>query len=297
MKLSRHIALLAFLIFAAASFTSALAQALVVGAKNFTEQQLVAEMTSQLLRSKGFNVVTRSGYATPGVRKELEAGLIDLYWEYTGTSLLIFNDVRESLEPEEAYARVKDLDSRKGLIWLSPSRVNNTYALAMRRADATSRGITSISDLAVHIRQSEAFRFACNTEFYIRPDGLLPLQRAYRFAFGRDDVVRMGTNAIYDALREGTSIDVGLVFSTDGRVAEFDFLLLEDDRRFFPSYLLAPVVRKRTLDQHPELAEHLNSLSAKLDNETIARLNAMVDIQKRSVEEVALSFLRDSSLN
>jgi osmoprotectant transport system substrate-binding protein len=56
-------------------------------------------------------------------------------------------------------------------------------------------------------------------------------------------------------------------------------------------------VRKRTLDQHPELAEHLNALSAKLDNETIARLNAMVDIQKRSVEEVALSFLRDSSLN
>jgi osmoprotectant transport system substrate-binding protein len=72
-----------------------------------------------------------------------------------------------------------------------------------------------------------------------------------------------------------SSIDVGLVFSTDGRVNAFDFLLLEDDQRFFPSYLLTPIIRKTALDQYPGLADHLNALSAKLDNATIADLNGM----------------------
>jgi len=106
----------------------------------------------------------------------------------------------------------------------------------------------------------------------------------------------METSAIYDLLRDGGSIDVGLVFSTDGRILAYDFFLLEDDRRFFPSYLLAPVVRERTLSQHPSLAAHLNALAAVLDNPTIARLNAQVDLQGRSVEEVAHTFLRDNGL-
>jgi osmoprotectant transport system substrate-binding protein len=296
MNLSRLMALVAIALATLASPSGVPAQTLVVGGKNFTEQRLVAEMTSQLLTAKGFAVMTRAGFSTSGVRKELEAGLVDLYWEYTGTSLVTFNNVRETLGPEEAYTRVAELDARKGLVWLSPSRVNNTYALAMRKDNAAARGVTSISDLAALIRQGETFRFACNTEFYIRPDGLLPLQRAYQFAFGPEDVVRMETGAIYDVLRDGASVDVGLVFSTDGRVAAFDFHLLEDDRGFFPSYLLTPVVRESTLDQHPELAVHLNALSAKLDNATIANLNAMIDLQKRPIEEVAASFLRANSL-
>jgi osmoprotectant transport system substrate-binding protein len=296
MDLSRLTALIAIVLPILASLSCACAQTVVVGGKNFTEQRLIAEMTSQLLEAKGFAVITKDGFSTSGVRKELEAGLIDLYWEYTGTALVTFNNVREPLGAEEAYMRVAELDARKGLIWLSPSRVNNTYALAMRKDDAAAQGITSISDLAALIRQGETFRFASNTEFYVRPDGLMPLQRAYQFAFGPEDIVRMETGAIYDALRDGTSADVGLVFSTDGRVVAFDFLLLEDDRGFFPSYLLTPVVRKSTLDQHPDLAAHLNTLSAELDNTTIANLNAMIDLQKRPVEEVAASFLRANSL-
>jgi len=275
----------------------ALAQSLVVGGKNFTEQQLVARMTSQLLEAKGFSVITRTGFATSGIRKEQEAGLIDLYWEYTGTSLVTFNNVKDALDADETYARVKELDAVKGLVWLTPSRVDNTYALAMRRADAARNRIRTISDLAALVRQGETFRFACNTEFYIRPDGLLPLQRAYRFAFGVGDVVRMDTDGIYDALRERrSSVDVGLVFSTDGRVTAFDFVLLEDDRKFFPSYVLTPVVRQRTLSQHPELAGHLNALSAKLDNAIMAGLNGKVDLEKQRVEDVARTFLKEAGL-
>jgi osmoprotectant transport system substrate-binding protein len=296
MDLSKLAAFLLMVLVALTAPSFGSAQTVVVGGKNFTEQLLIAEITSQLLKARGFAVTTKTGFSTSGIRMEQEAGLVDVYWEYTGTSLLTFNDVREPLGPEEAYDRVAELDARKGLIWLSPSRVNNTYALAMRRADAAARGIASISDLAARIRRGEVFRFACNTEFYIRPDGLLPLQRAYQFSFRPEDVVRMETNAVYDFLSRGTSAQVGLVFSTDGRVAALDFILLEDDRRFFPAYLLTPVVRKDTLDKYPELVGYLNALSAKLDNPTIAGLNAKIDLQKRPVAETAAAFLRSSGL-
>src|SRR3712207_1244803 len=106
MNLSRLTALVAIVLVSLATLSYASAQTMVVGGKNFTEQRLIAEMTSQLLRAKGFAVITRAGFSTSGVRREQEAGLVDLYWEYTGTSLVTFNKVREPLGPEEAYIRV-----------------------------------------------------------------------------------------------------------------------------------------------------------------------------------------------
>jgi osmoprotectant transport system substrate-binding protein len=291
MKLFELTAFLVLAMIGIIAASSGSAQTVVVGGKGFTEQLLVAEMTAQLLRAKGLAVTTRTGFSTNGIRKQQESGLVDVYWEYTGTSLLTFNNIREPLGPEDAYARVAELDAAKGLIWLSPSKINNTYALAMRGADAAAMNIRSISHLAGQINKGERFRFACNMEFYIRPDGLAPMQRAYLFEFEPEDVVRLETGAIYDVLRDGGA-DVGLVFSTDGRVAAFDFQLLEDDRRFFPAYLLTPVVRKPVMDQNPDLASHLNALSAKLDNPTISSLNAMVDLEMRPVEKLQPLFSR-----
>ena len=117
MDRSRLIAFLVSLLAAMAACAPAFAQALVIGGKDFTEQRLIAEMTSQLLRTKGYTITTRTGFATGGIRREQEAGLVDLYWEYTGTSLVMFNQV-------EAYNRVRELDASKGLIWLTPSKVD-----------------------------------------------------------------------------------------------------------------------------------------------------------------------------
>jgi osmoprotectant transport system substrate-binding protein len=294
-RLGRLIALLALLAAVAAPAVSS-AQPVVVGGKNFTEQFLIAEITRQLLEARGFAVIARTGFASQGLRREQEVGLVDLYWEYTGTSLVTYNNVREALGPEEAYRRVAALDAAKGLVWLTPSKVNNSYALAMRRSDAARRGVASISDLAALIRGGERLRFASNTEFFIRPDGLIPLQQRYRFSFEPHDVLRMETDAIYDVLRHPGSVEVGLVFSTDGRVAAYDLLLLEDDLGFFPSYLLTPVVRQAALDRHPGLAAPLNELSAKLDNAVIAELNAEIAVENRPVEDVAAAFLRASGL-
>ncbi|WP_254275263.1 glycine betaine ABC transporter substrate-binding protein [Halomonas sp. 3H] len=279
----------------AGAMTTAQAADISVGGKNFTEQQILSSMTSQYLEGQGYDVDTRAGMGSAVLRQAQENGQIDLYWEYTGTSLINYNDVSERLGPEETYARVKELDAEKGLVWLAPSAANNTYALAMRADDAEARGILSLSDLAQAINDGESLEIGLNAEFYARDDGWRPLMEAYEFQVGRRDVSRMDTGLVYQALRDG-DVDVGLVFATDGRIPAFDFHVLEDDREFFPAYALTPVVRQETLDEFPELEEQMNALSALLDDETMATLNARVDVDRETIERVAQSFLEEHEL-
>lgn len=269
----------------------AAAAPLVVGGKNFTEQQLIAEITTQLLKSKGFEVDKRAGLGTAPLRQALEAGQIDLYWEYTGTSLITFNKIEEKMDAEQTYAKVKELDGEKGLVWLNPSKVNSTYAIAMRAADAKERGIATISDLAAKINGGEALTFGSNAEFYARPDGLKPLEKLYGFEYGRANVKRMDTGLVYQALKDG-QVDSGQVFATDGRIPAFDFVVLKDDKGYFPSYAMTPVVRKDILDANPQVADLLNDLSGRLDDAAMMALNSQVDVEKKSVEAVASDFLK-----
>ena len=271
------------------------AEALVVGGKNFTEQQLITSMTSQYLKAKGVDVDTRAGMGTAVLRKAQLNGQIDLYWEYTGTSLINFNKIKEPMSLEDGYNKVKQLDAEQGLVWLAPSKVNNTYALAMRRAEASERGINSLSDLAAAVNAGNQLLFACNAEFAARADGLKPLQKAYGFKFPRADVKRMDTGLTYQALKE-EQVNVSLVFATDGRIPAFDFVVLEDDKGYFPAYALTPVIRDEALQANPALEGLLNELSSKLDDKTMAALNAQVDVDKVTVEKVAAEFLRKQGL-
>lgn len=266
------------------------ASPIVVGGKNFTEQELIAEITTQLLKSKGFDVDKRSGLGTAPLRQGQENGQIDIYWEYTGTSLVTFNKITDKLDADATYKKVKELDGAKGLVWLDPSKVNSTYALAMRADDAKLKGLTTISDLAAKIKAGTALKFGSNSEFYARPDGLKPLEQAYNFEFSRENIVRMDTGLIYQALKD-SQIDVGLVFATDGRIPAFKFIVLKDDKGYFPAYAMTPVVRKAILDANPKLAAILNGLSAKLDDETMTNLNSQVDVGKKTIEQVASEFL------
>jgi len=272
------------------------AESLVIGGKNFTEQQLLTEITSQYLSSQGYDIEKRAGMGSAVLRKAQENGQIDLYWEYTGTSLLNYNKIKEKVPANEVYSRVKALDEKKGLIWLNPSAANNTYALAMRISDAEKRGISTLSELAKAVNNKEGLVLAVNAEFYARKDGLKPLQKAYDFKFPRKDIKRMDTGLTYTALKE-KQVDVALVFATDGRIPAFGFKVLQDDKNYFPQYALTPVVRKDTLANNPKLAEQLNALSAVIDGDVMSHLNARVDVERQSVEVVADSFLGEMGLN
>ena len=277
------------------TMASAQAQAIVVGGKGFTEQLILSNMTSQYLDSLGYDVDIRDGMGSTILRQAQLNGQVDLYWEYTGTSLITYNKITEDLSAEETYQRVKELDAEKGLVWLAPSEANNTYALAMRRDDAEARSIESISDLAALINNGEELVLASNAEFYARDDGLRPLQQTYDFAFGRENVERMDFGLTLPSLRDG-NVDVAMATATDGRIPAFNLYVLEDDQGFFPSYALTPVVRQDTLDANPELEAQMNELSALLDDETMASLNARVDVDRETIENVAEDFLSKNEL-
>jgi len=279
---------------AASAWQPACAQNIVVGGKNFTEQQILAEMTAQHLRQHGFTIDKRVGLGSAALRAAQEAGQIDVYWEYVGTSLIIYNKITDRLDPQAAWQKVHDLDAAKGLVWLPPSKANNSYALAMRRADAADKHIVTISDLARWVQSGQPVKFGSNAEWYARSDGLRPLQALYGFEFGRANVVRMDSGLIYPALRDG-QLDVGLVFVTDGRVPAFDFVILQDDKGHFPDYAITPVIRADTLAAQPRLAALLNALAARLDDAVMARLNASVDLDKKPDETVATEFLAAQS--
>jgi osmoprotectant transport system substrate-binding protein len=275
--------------------TASAADTIVVGGKDFTEQQIMAEMTSQLLAAKGFDVDTRAGMGSTVLRKAQENGQVDVYWEYTGTSLITYNKIKTRMSPEKTYETVKKLDAKKGLVWLNPSQANNTYALIMREGEARAKGIKTISDLAKDINSGDKLTFATNAEFAARSDGLKPMEKAYGFKFGRPNVKHMDSGLTYQALRD-KQVDVALAFATDGRIPAFHFVVLKDNKHFFPPYALTPVVRQDTLKAHPKLAGILNSLSAKLDDSVMANLNASVDVNKKSVRDVAHDFLKKEGL-
>lgn len=291
------LALLASLSLAGTVVPTAAAQEneLVVGGKNFTEQQLISSITTQYLDHLGYDVDRRAGMGSSVLRQAQENGQVDLYWEYTGTSLIVYNDVEEKLGPDDAYARVKELDAEKGLVWLEPSGVNNTYALAMRAEDAEERGIATISDLATVVNDGAELVFASNAEFYARDDGLRPMQETYGFSFGRANIKRMDTGLTYSALRD-EQVDVAIATTTDGRLSAFNLTVLEDDKGFFPPYAMTPVVSQQALDDNPDLEAQLNELSARLDDDSMRQLNERVDVDRQTVEDVAEDFLIDEGL-
>ena len=275
---------------------SAHAKELTVGGKGFTEQLLLAEMTTQLLEKHGYSIDERTGMGTKLLRQALENGQVDLYWEYTGTAFLTFHKNKFKNQTSEfIYNAVKEKDAEEGLVWLNKSDANNTYALAVRRQDSKSKNLQTLEDLADRVNSKGDLVFGSNVEFYKRDDGLKPLQKAYGFKFNRSDVKRMDSGLVYKALQDG-QIDVGLVFATDGRIPAFDFVVLQDTKNFFPPYALTPVVRKEVLDKHTNLTQLLNSLSAMLNDSVMAKMNAQVDVDKKSVEEVATQFLQGKNL-
>ncbi|MEO0495887.1 MAG: glycine betaine ABC transporter substrate-binding protein [Pseudomonadota bacterium] len=282
---------------AAMSFgtSAAMADEIVVGGKNFTEQLLLSEMTVQLLEAKGFEVSKSDGLGSTVLRQAQENGQVDLYWEYTGTSLVTYNKVEEKLDADATLAKVRELDGAKGLTWLDPSSANNTYAFAVKTGDSDTEGVNSLSDLAAKFTDGDGVDIAVNAEFPRRPDGLPGVEETYGFDVSRRNLKSMESGLTYQALNEG-QVDVALVFATDGRIKAFDFRVLEDDKGFFPAYAIAPVVRTETLEANPGLAAPLKMMADAIDDATMQALNAQVDVDKKTIEEVATAFLTEKGL-
>ncbi|AVR04347.1 glycine betaine ABC transporter substrate-binding protein [Pluralibacter gergoviae] len=292
-----------FVAAAAAALLAGQAQAapLILATKSFTEQHILSAMTVQYLRKKGFQVEPKTNIATVISRNAMINKQVDMTWEYTGTSLIIFNHIKERMTPEQTYETVKKLDAKHDLVWLKPADMNNTYAFAMQRKRAEAEHINTMSEMVAkveHIRRTDPkhnWMLGLDLEFAGRSDGLKPFQQAYNMPLDRPQIRQMDPGLVYNAIRDGF-VDAGLIYTTDGRVKGFDLKVLEDDKGFFPSYAVTPVVRKDTLEANPGLEEALDTLSGLLNNDVIAELNKRVDIDHQTPQQVARDFLRSKHL-
>ncbi|MGH8463837.1 MAG: glycine betaine ABC transporter substrate-binding protein [Pseudomonas sp.] len=266
-----------------------------LGARVFTEQTVLAEITARYLNQNGFDVRITGGLGSNLARSAHETGQLDMVWEYTGVSLVSYNHIEERMPSAAAtYAKVKALDAKKDLIWLAPSKFSNTYALALPRKIAEQYPqVNTISELNQVLREEKDRNHvvALDTEFANRPDGLVGLTETYDLQLTRRNIRQMDAGLVYTALRNG-QVFSGLVYTTDGRLSAFDLKLLEDDKHYFPDYTAAPVVRKEVLDAHPQLATLLKPLAEQLDDQTMRDLNARVDVEHQSPGKVAAEYLR-----
>jgi osmoprotectant transport system permease protein len=259
----------------------------VIASKPFGESYLLAEMFSQLLEARGFQVERRPGLgATEIAFQALRTNRIDAYPEYTGTGLLAILGGRPSSDPRQVYRQVAtEFRRRFGARWLPPLGFQNTYAIAVRRETARQYGLATLSDLA---RVSSSLRAGLTPDFIGRPDGLPGIAKEYRIRFRE---VRALLPAVkYQALAAG-EVDVIDGYSTDGFIARYDLVVLEDDRRFFPPYEAAALVSSAFVREVPGGVAALIELSGMLTEQDMRRYNRRIEVDGVPVARVAAAAL------
>ena len=264
-----------------------------VGSKNFTEQLILGEMYAQLLEHGGLAVTRKLNLGGTQIAMEaLRRGDIDLYPEYTGTALINVLHAKPGGSPAAIYHEVKTYYQQHfQLTWLAPAPMNDTQALATTQALAERYALRTLSDLA---KAAPELRLGAVPEFTHREDGLPGLQSAYGgFQFKSVQLFDIGLK--YRALETG-AVDVVVAFGTDGQISADKLVVLVDDKNFWPTYQVAPVVRDQTLQRNPQIATLLNALSPRLTDAVMRELNEQVDGQKREPEDVAHDFLASAEL-
>jgi glycine betaine/choline ABC-type transport system substrate-binding protein len=259
-----------------------------VGSKNFTEQVVLGEIIAQQIERRTAIRVDRQLNlgGTLLAHESLKTGAIDLYPEYTGTALTAILERPVASDPAVVLGQVREGYRRWQLEWLDPLGFNNTFAMVVRSDDARERRLETITDAA---HQSHPWRLGVGYEFVQRPDGLNGLVKTYGLRVdGRP--VAMDLGLLYPAL-ESRKIDMAAANATDGLLARPEFTVLADDRRYFPPYECAVVVRQDALARFPELRGALAELSGRLSDSAMRRMNAAVDLEHRSVADVAREFL------
>ncbi len=267
-----------------------------IGSKPFTESEILAEMVAQLAENSGIPVERKLGYGyTNEILEATKQGVIDIYPEYNGTALIFLGQAPTS-DGEQSTAIVNKLFNPLGIQMSGKFGFSNDYAITVTSEWANEHALQTISDL---VDLGEPLNFAVDSDFTNRPaDGLPHLLRRYGMEANSTlafDLENEGKDKIISALLDG-SANVAELWDTDGQIAEYNLVVLEDDLKFFPVYDAAPLVRSAVLDTHPELAGVLNSLAGAITAGDMQRLNKSVELDAQSVVSVASAFLAGKGL-
>ncbi|MFD5908364.1 glycine betaine ABC transporter substrate-binding protein [Streptomyces massasporeus] len=266
---------------------------LTVTSKSFTEQLILGSIMGIAFEAAGADVIDRTGIqGSIGSREAVRKGDADAGYEYTGTAWITYlGHSKPITDPQEQWEAVKKEDAGNGLVWLPPSKLDNTYALAMNQENAKKYGTKTMSDVAKLAKSDPgAVKLCVEVEFANRADGLPGMQKAYGMDVPARNITQMDTGIIYTQTAKG-NCTYGEVFTTDGRIKSMNLVVMDDDKKFFPNYNVAPMINAKSLKEWPAIAEVLNPVTAKLNNSVAQTLNAKVDVDGEDPHQVALDWL------
>jgi osmoprotectant transport system permease protein len=262
-------------------------QAVVVGAKDFTEQDILGHMITALIReTTDIPVIYKQEMASNIIFAAIKNGDVDLFVDYTGTVYGNYFQHSEIKSADEVYGiAVEELKEAFNLLMLKPLGFNNTYTLSVRPDTAEKYGLKTYSDLA---KVAGDLVLGATFDIYNRNDGIPNLKKTYAMSFKEEKAVE-GTLR-YIAI-EQDEIQVTNAFSTDGMLDQYKLMVLEDDKSFFPPYHSAIIIREETTEKYPELLPLLDKLSGLINDQTMRGMNYRVDVLREKPEEVARAFL------
>lgn len=273
--------------------------AVVVSSKLSSESAMLGQMIRLLLNANGIQTIDRTRIgATPVVRRALLSGEIDLYVEYTGNAGFFYNDAANPAwkDLEQGYALGARLDyAANRIVWLTPARASNAWALAVRRDVAQANHLVTMSDFGRWVAGGGKVVLACSAEF-ANAGTLRALEKAYGFTLHSQQLIVLAggeTAATIGAAAARTNgTNTAMVYGTDGGILAADLVVLEDDRHEQPIYAPVPVVRAAVLKANPRIGEIVKPLMDSLTREALQQLNARVQIDGESDQEVAVDYLR-----
>jgi len=242
----------------------------IVGAKNFTEQYILADLISRQIRAAGSRAKQREDLGSAIAFRAIANNEIDVYVDYTGTLWTNVMHRRDPVTPATMRQQLTQwLAKEYGVLLLGSLGFENAYVFAMRRDRAAALGIRSIADLREHSTQ---LALGTDFEFLARPEWTM-IKDAYQLDFR---VKRsFDPTFMYHAVQD-QSVDVISAFSSDGRIASEDLLVLADPIHAIPSYeAVVLICPKRSKDS--VLIDALTPLLGRISIEQMREANLMVD--------------------
>ena len=263
---------------------------IVIGSKAFTESIILGEIISILLEKKWSQKVERrlNLGGTHVVFEALKQKDIDIYAEYTGTGLVSILKQKSIKDPKKVYSYVEsEFLQRWDMVWSQPIGFNNTYAIAVLADNVQFSNIRNISEL---VQMAPKLKYAAPHEFMQRKDGHVPFSKFYNLDFKQLNILAMQAGLMYSAL-VNREVDIGVVYSTDGRIKSNNLKLLQDDKFFFPPYHVAYITRKNILQKYPAVQHIFSSVKDLISEKDMIEMNDKVDRLRYSSKDVATHFL------
>jgi osmoprotectant transport system substrate-binding protein len=266
-----------------------------VGSKNFTEQKVLGEIYAQAFQAAGYKVDKQLNLGDEKTAlKAVKGGDIDAYPEYTGTALLSFFGVQSDAlpkDPQKAYEQAKAGFAKQNLTAFPPTPFTSSNEVAVTKETADKYSLVNISDLKPVAGKLTLYG---SPECRQRLDCLLGLQQVYGLKFKKFVPVDIALR--HEVLEKGQA-DVSIVFTTDPKIKRNGEVLLKDDKGMFPPYNSTLVMRNDVAEKGgSSLRDVVVKVNKGLTAPAMQELNARVDLDKKTPEQVAGEYLSETGL-